>query len=118
MGVARRRAEGGGCEQGEGDQYWVCPVDPDDVGVGEQVGGEAFPVGPLAVEQPAAVRVEQAFGQAARGGAVAPWGVRVAVPVGVGVVAAVVGDPLDHLALQRERARDRQGDAEPPCGFE
>ena len=35
-------------------------------------------------------------------------GVRVALLVGVRVVLAVVGDPVEHRALQRDRAGDRE----------
>ncbi len=34
---------------------------------------------------------------------------RIALLVGVGVVLAVVGHPVEHRALDRERARDREG---------
>ena len=34
--------------------------------------------------------------------------VRVALLVGVGMVLAVVGDPVDHRALERHRAEDRE----------
>jgi hypothetical protein len=44
--------------------------------------------------------------------------VRVTVLVGEGVVAAVVGDPLDHRTLKREAARDRERDTQRAGGLE
>jgi hypothetical protein len=44
--------------------------------------------------------------------------VRVAGPVGEGVVLAVVGDPGDHRPLNRCRTEDREQRAHRPGGFE
>ena len=44
--------------------------------------------------------------------------VRVALFVGERVVLAVVGDPVDHAALQRHRAEDRQRVAQPRARLE
>ena len=93
-------------------------VDPADVLVGDQVGREPVPVGQLTVEQPADVREEQALGQAQKPVAVAPRRVRVALLVGVRVVPAVVGDPLDDGALDGERAGHRQRDPQRALGLE
>ena len=74
-------------------------VDPADVAVGEQVGGEPPLVGA------GRGRTASPCGRArspwpARGdGAEQPRRVRVALPVGEGVVAAVVGHPVDDGAL-------------------
>ena len=88
------------------------------VAVGDQVGGEALAVGGLSLEQPAAVCEEQPFGEAGRGGAVTPWGMRVTLAVGECVVAPVVGDPLDQGTLQGQRSGHRQADPERAFGFE
>ncbi len=44
--------------------------------------------------------------------------VRVALFVGEGVVLAVVGDPVDHRSLKRQRAEHRERVAEPAPGLE
>src|SRR5438552_2110501 len=51
-------------------------------------------------------------------GAEPPGGVRVALQVGVRVVPAVVGHPLDDLALHRGRPGDRQRDPQPALRLE
>ena len=86
-------------EPDEGDEAAVEQPHP---AVVHQVGRVLAPVGlAVGVEQPADVRVPEP-GEAA---AVADvGGVRVALLVGVGVVLAVVGDPVDHRALDRHRA--------------
>jgi hypothetical protein len=68
----------------------------------------------VGLEQPAHVRVPQAGDHAAQAGAVSRVGaVRVALFVGERVVLAVVRHPVDHAALQRHRAEDRQRVAQP-----
>ena len=78
--------------------------------VGEQVLRVALLLGELVAEEdPADVRVEEAAQRPAPAAAVADVGaVRIARLVGEGVVPAVVGDPLDHRALQRHRAQRGQ----------
>src|SRR3954469_18629201 len=101
----RRHEEADGGEGAEG------VADPHDVAVGEQVGSEALLVGLLDVEEPADVRVPETLGQGLGVAAVAPWRMRVALLVAEGVVTAVVGDPADHWALDREAAGDRERNA-------
>ena len=62
----------------------------------------------LAVEQPAHVRVPEALDRALEAAAVAVRRVRIALPVGVRVVHAVVGHPRDDRALHGHRADDRE----------
>jgi hypothetical protein len=82
-------------------------IDAADVGVGEQVGSEPCGISSVASEQPAGVRVQEASRQRGRGGSEQPRRVRVALPVGEGVMAAMVGDPVDDRALKRQAASDR-----------
>ncbi len=73
----------------------------------------------MGLEQPADVRVPQARDHPAQARAVAGVGaVRVALFVGERVVLAVVGDPVDHRALQRHRAEDRERVAQPRARLE
>ena len=68
-----------------------------------QLGRVALPVGlALGLEQPAGVRVPEAAQTAAVTDVRA---VRVALLVGVRVVLAVVGDPVEHRALDRSEPR-------------
>ena len=92
--------------------------DPDDVRVLHQVGRVLALRGLLAVEHPAHVGVDQALDQGRDVLAVAPRRVRVAVAVGELVVLAVVGDPADDRALDREAAGDGQRDLDPAVGLE
>ncbi len=79
-----------GQAQRQRDPQREQPRDPHDVAVGEQVRREALLVGLLEIEQPADVRVPQPSAQGTEVRAVAPRGVRVALPVAVRVVATVV----------------------------
>ena len=110
-------------EQGRGEQADRGPqrelsADPGDVAVGEQVGGEAGGVGAVAPEQPAEVGVAEALGQRDGAGAEQPGRVRVALLVGEGVVAAVVGGPGDHVTLPGQAAGDGEGVAQRPVRLE
>ena len=79
-----------------------------------EVRREAARGGALAVEQPAHVRVPEAGEHAAHALArVGVGAVRVALLVGEGVVLAMVGDPVDHRALDRHRSEDRERGAHP-----
>ena len=94
------------------------PGDAADVAIGEQVGSEAGDVGPVPVEGPSHVRVPEPARHRGRSGAEQPRGVRVALLVGEGVVAAVIGDPGEDVALQGEAPGDRQGVAQAAVGLE
>src|SRR5829696_7931620 len=94
-------------------------VDPADRRVLAQVGREALGGGALALEQPAHVGVPEAGQHTAHAlGVVRVRGVRVALLVGEGVVAAMVGDPVDHGALYGHRAEDRERRAQPRLRLE
>src|ERR1700710_2904807 len=130
---APERAGGGGEEgaaddpaEEEGEQQ-AANRPPDEGGVDaaddrvlEQVRGEALLVAALGVdEEPAHVGVVEALEGAAPAVAVVDVGaVRVALDVGEGVVLAVVGDPGDDRALDRDRAGDRQQAVQPGLGLE
>ena len=85
-------------------------------GVLVEILGVALPVGlALGLGQPARVSVPEA----AQAGAVADVGrVRVALLIGVRVVLAVVGDPVEHGALHRQRAGDGERVAQPSLRLE
>ncbi len=108
-----QRAEQRGQQQADGRPDPERPRHLDDGAVGEQVRDEPAVVGLVPVEEPAHVGVHETLGHGQRRRAEQPRGVRVAVPVGVGVVAAVVGHPVEHVALDGERAGDRHRDAQP-----
>src|SRR4051812_14589620 len=110
-GAAPREPDERRKEQADGRERAEGVADPHDVAVGEQVGSEALLVGLLDVEQPADVRVPETLGERLGVAAVAPRRMRVAFLVAEGVVTAVVGDPADHGALDREAAGDREGNA-------
>ena len=95
-------------------------VDEADDRVGDQVGRVALFFGRLiAEEDPADVGVEEAADRTDGAAAMADVGaVGVALGVGEAVVAAVVGDPLDHRALERHRAKHRPEQAHRRAGFE
>lgn len=72
----------------------------------------------LAFEQPTHGGVPEPFRERDRARAEQPRGVRVAFLVGVGVVAAVVGDPVDDRALHDHAADHRERDPQTALGFE
>lgn len=80
--------------------------------VGQDIPGVKFAVGRGTVPHPAALRVHHALGEAGMGMtfAVIIRAVDVAGLVGMGMVAAVVGNPFQHRALHRhggDRGEDR-----------
>ena len=109
-GPAEQAAEHRRAEHREGHPERELPIDPDQVRIGQQVRRVLVLVGLLGVEQPAHVREPEALGQAGQRLTEPPGRVRVTVPVGEGVVPAVVGHPADHRALDRQRAGDRERD--------
>jgi hypothetical protein len=90
--------------------------DGTDVAVGQQVGGIVLRQRTVVAEQPADVGVQQPAQLAAQMRAVAVRRVRVAGPIGEGVVAAVGGDPADDVTLETHGAGHRERDAHGPDG--
>src|SRR5580700_82596 len=86
-------------QQRDRDERGKQLVHPPNPGVGEQVGGELLLRGLVRVEQPADVRVHQPLGQRLPVVPVPPRRVRVALPVAVFVVPAVVGHPGNDRSL-------------------
>ncbi len=113
--AAQRRGQQ---ERGRRDER-VGGVQPPDVRVGQKVGHPVRAAGAVALGvEPAHLGVQQPPEQAEAVLAVRPGRVRVAGPVGVLVVAPVLGDPQRHRPLERQAARDGQGEADRPDALE
>ncbi len=115
---APQAADEGGQQQAGGRQGREKLVDDHQRTVAEQIGREALLVGLLGVEEPPEVGVEHSLEQRPEARAVDPRRVRITLGVGEGVVAAVVGDPADHGALDRHASGDRQRNAQGLLGLE
>jgi hypothetical protein len=104
--AVQREPECGGQQQADGGVEEKAPRHGREQRVLGDVGRVARDVGAvLGAEDPADVGVPEP----AHSGAVTEVrAVRIALDVGVGVVLAVVGDPLVEWALERHRPRDRQ----------
>jgi hypothetical protein len=79
--------------------------------------GHTWKAGRVIAEQPAHLGTRQAAELAADAGAVPVGRMRVTGPVGERVVAAVDGDPADHLALAAHRPRGRRLSGHDGCFF-
>ncbi len=108
--AAEHEADERGDREAEQDPPVEAAVDPAHPAVLDELLGVLAALGLAVVgEQPAHVRVEQALERAHPALAELDVGrVRVALLVGVRVVLAVVGDPVDDRALHRHRPGDRE----------
>ena len=92
--------------QAEQNPEHEAAVDGANDGVGEQVGRVALLIGKAVAEDPAQMGVPEAAQRRAPALAVADVrAVRVALLVGVGVVLAMVGDPLDRRSFDAMQPR-------------
>ena len=94
------------------------PVDPDDVGIGEQVRRVLLAGGRVDREHPADVCVPEAAEPVQGCVALPQRRVRVAGAVGEPVMAPVVGHPADHRALEGEGPDGGEGDLQRPLRHE
>src|SRR6201996_8700621 len=117
-GQPPQAADQGGQQQRGGDQRREQLVHDPQLAVRQQGRDELLLRRLVRCEQPDHVGVHQALGQCLGVVAVTPRGVRVAFPVAVLVVPPVVGDPVEHRALNGHGPAYRQRDPQAGPGLE